>query len=226
MLIEEWGRNMKKVTKIVSAVVIVCAVWIGSMYYSDSSKKSPIELLFTIEAKHGSLVHIKDDRYKLEIPRNDIKSVLAFSERPNRIAYKMDTAKYIKMVHTGENNFDVNPPNLVLSWGDSKQGAEAYEVIGYHHSKRYLTYSLKHLSQEKIANRGEPIHQKGEVSIFIDTSAFVAYIHCLSKGGEEKTYTTDCHATDATAIATCLRHGYVTGYLEWPDNFSCHSYSS
>jgi len=46
---------------------------------------------------------------------HNVPPTLMFSDRPNRFFGHMDTAKLIKEVNTGPDNFSVNPPNAVLS---------------------------------------------------------------------------------------------------------------
>ena len=190
---------MKNVAKLGIAAVVACAAWVGCTYFADK-QQSP-ELLFAIEAKHGSLVHLKGDQYELAIPSKEIKSVLAFTDRPNRQAFRMKPEQYARLVHTGPDNFDVDPPNLVLSWGDHKDPAHAYELVSHHKSKGYLVYSLKKLHEQKITNRGGPAHQKGAVAIFVDGDSSQTLAECLKEHDWGLSQAGECFAATQDVIA-------------------------
>lgn len=189
---------MKNLPKICALAAVACAAWVGWCHmdnpaqdpwvqgmHASSNNPETVDLLFTIESKHGSLVHLKGDQYELALPLKEIKSVLAFSDRPDRIAFKMNPAKFAKLIHSGKNNFDMDPPNLVVSWGDHKYPAAAYQITGHRQMDGYLLYSLTKLNQKKIATRGGPVHQQGKVAVFIDEYE-IKKSDCLGTGGTLK----------------------------------------
>jgi hypothetical protein len=67
-----------------------------------------INWLFVVTSTSGSF-----DGKTLTL--QNVPPTLMFSDRPNRFFGHMDTAKLIKEVNTGPDNFAVNPPNAVLS---------------------------------------------------------------------------------------------------------------
>ena len=76
--------------------------------------------------------------------------VLAFSDRPKRIAFKMKFADYHKMVHSGKNSFDKTEPNMVLSFGSSGRPALPFEIKTYTKTEGTLTYVLEATNKRKV----------------------------------------------------------------------------
>ena len=53
---------------------------------NEAKAKAPVKLLFAFNAKNATLKHIKGKEYQLSFPAKADDKVLAFSDRPNRIA--------------------------------------------------------------------------------------------------------------------------------------------
>lgn len=166
---------MKKITTTMKLAVASACLLFGSAVpamielpnpseYESQLVKTPINMLFVIEAKHGALVHTAGKQYKLIIPVADIKSVLAFSEHPNRISFSMTPGEFHKMVFNGTNDFGTNPPNIVLSWADQNHSAEAYTVLAHEKSHGFLTYTLNKLNGQAVTKQ----NQRGAVTLYVD----------------------------------------------------------
>jgi hypothetical protein len=134
----------------------------GKQGTTANQKSSPL-FSFVIEAGGGVLTHIAGKKYELSVPLKNIKSVLAFSQAPQRVAKLLTPSDYAKVVHTGKNSFDVNHANVAISF---KGGAsDAFVITGYGKNGQNITYSLTLLDNQK-----GPSNQTGHVSLFIDGS--------------------------------------------------------
>lgn len=128
--------------------------------------KKKIALLFVIEAAHGSLTHVKGKIYQLTIPTHDVRTVLAFSDRPNRLAFTMKQSEYHKMNYTGKNSFTKNPPNVVLTWGHQLDEAAAYTLVESHIDHHAFVYRLRYIGP---SDNEVEAPQTGHLALFIDT---------------------------------------------------------
>lgn len=91
-------------------------------------------------------------------------STLYFSDRPQRVVGHMTTADFVDLWDVGENSFESDPPNAVLSFlpsgGDAPQ--DAVVVIRTPHlADGRLSYSIDVLE-------GTVPSQSGPVTLFID----------------------------------------------------------
>ena len=80
----------------------------GSEAASVEQGDQEIDWLFVVTGTSGSF----DGK---SITLHNVPPTLMFSDRPHRYFGHMDTAKLIKEVNSGPDNFSVNPPNAVLS---------------------------------------------------------------------------------------------------------------
>ena len=211
---------MKKLRKIITALAAVSGLLFAGPSqamielpnpsdYFGAAKSQPVKLLFTIETKHGVLRHLKDAKYELAVPLSDIKSVLAFSDRPNRLALRVAPQKFHDLVYSGDNNFAVNPPNVVLAWGDQSQPAEAYTITGYRKGHGMMTYMLTKLGKNALVSSSN----KGSVSIFIDDETVDYTAGCPDMSTDEgiQCAGTKACADDPSGMA-CLLYGGALGY--------------
>jgi len=137
-----------------------------------AKEKGGMQLLFVIEANHASLKYLGDKTYQLAIKRADVvDSVLAFSDRPYRKAYRLKLADYQQMVEAGNNAFLRMHPNVVLSWGDRKEPAEAYTIKAHKLTPSLVTFTLLRISDQPRMQKNALVHQ-GHVSLFIDNYSF------------------------------------------------------
>lgn len=85
-------------------------------------KKGDAEYLFVQNASSGSF-----DGKVLTL--EGVGSTLFFTDRPNRIVGHVDTARLIKEVSTGKDNFKESPPNATISILDEKGVTNAVVVL-------------------------------------------------------------------------------------------------
>ena len=91
-------------------------------------------------------------------------STLYFSDRPKRIVGHMTTVDFVDLWAEGDNNFEEDPPNAVLSFLESADEApeDAVVVLQQPHLENgELSYSIETLE-------GTVPTQTGPVTLFID----------------------------------------------------------
>jgi hypothetical protein len=90
-------------------------------------------------------------------------STLYFSDRPKRIVGHMTTVDFVDLWAEGDNNFEEDPPNAVLSFLESADEApeDAVVVPAAHLGNGELSYSIETLE-------GTVPTQTGPVTLFID----------------------------------------------------------
>ena len=91
-------------------------------------------------------------------------STLYFSDRPKRIVGHMTTVDFVDLWGEGDNNFEEDPPNAVLSFLESGDEApeDAVVVLQQPHLENgELSYSIQTLE-------GNVPAQTGPVTLFID----------------------------------------------------------
>ena len=78
-------------------------------------QKKTTSFMFVIDAKKGEIKKDKKGQYHLVLKKVDMKQVIMFSDRPQRIV-KYITGKDLKKIwKEGTNSFQEDPPNAVLS---------------------------------------------------------------------------------------------------------------
>lgn len=122
--------------------------------------------MFVVESQHAILDHVKDQQFTLTIPLKDIKSILMFSDRPNRIAMRITPSKFAKSIHKGADSFDAINPNAVLAWGCQDIPASVYTITSYQKNKTNITYKLN-LVGEHVGIQHRAI--SGKATLFIDS---------------------------------------------------------
>lgn len=148
--------------KLVTTVALIMSLATYAPTVSAQSDQL-VHFIFAMEAKHGHLIQVRGNQYRLTIPRQDVHSILAFSERPKRIAVNLVPEDFWSSVSKGPNPFDKNPPNIVITW-QSKHVAQAYEMSHYRVGKKTITMDLKLLGRQNRITEAVT----GPISIYID----------------------------------------------------------
>ena len=121
-----------------------------------------VQLLFAIKAADAELKQIKGNQFQLTVQRSSIvDGILAFSDRPNRISFRMSLDNYLKLNHKGPNSFAKNPPNVSLSWSDNTP-AMPYVMTGGSLIGNNVSWNLQALSDPK-----QPSLRKGLLTVFL-----------------------------------------------------------
>lgn len=96
--------------------------------------------------------------------RDITPSTLFFSDRPQRVVGHMTTAEFVELWGEGDNSFEADPPNAVLSFLESGDDAPTDAVIVIKNptlSDGQLSYSVDLLE-------GTVPRETGPVTLFID----------------------------------------------------------
>jgi hypothetical protein len=124
-------------------------------------KQGQATFSFVIEADGAKLVRDSGVNYQLTIPIANIKSVLMFSQAPNKIAARITPSNYANMVHSGVSSFDKLAPNMAVTIEGAQ--ATAFKLNGYTKNSQSIIYNLTLLKDQKI-----PLNQSGRASLFVD----------------------------------------------------------
>lgn len=159
---------MVRLTKLLATLVTSASFMIAAASHADIKPTGKAkDFLFVIEAKAATLKHVNSDVYTLTIERKSIQSVLAFSDRPARLAMQMTPEDYAKLVHSARSDsFDRNPPNIALIWAGDGPAAAAYEIMRYTRDSNAIVYTIKKLHTKDDA--GPVSYRHGAVALFID----------------------------------------------------------
>jgi hypothetical protein len=91
-------------------------------------------------------------------------ATLYFSDRPERVAGHMATTDFVDLWGEGENSFEADPPNAVLSFVDAGADAPTDAVVVI----KKPTLASGHLSYSIDVLEGTVPPQGGPVTLFID----------------------------------------------------------
>jgi hypothetical protein len=159
---------------ILASTLVTNVAWAKTVA-SISTQKS---ILFSQTA--GS-ANIKSDPnrsgWHLLTLNNVNKHTVWFTDRPQRSAGTLPTAKYVAHWDKGANSFKINNPNASLIVFQDKQGLQTEEHAVLQLSKpqyniktNTLTYAIKHISNAKDGDT-LTAGQFGEVALFIDDTS-------------------------------------------------------
>jgi hypothetical protein len=133
-----------------------------------ASPRSAPSLLFAMKAKKATIQPIQGNKYQLTIPLKALEPVLAFSDRPYRLAFRMKAEEFLDLVHSGDDSFDKNWPNIVLNWEAKGRSAAVYTMLAYKRNKDDLVYTLRLVSSQKEEGIHEEGKYSGRLGLFID----------------------------------------------------------
>ena len=121
------------------------------------------QLLFVATLTGSSLKYLKGREYQLRVKQKQMKSLLAFSDRPARISFEIKPARFFQLAHQVRGVFHNDPPNLVLVF---KGGSNAtFEIGHYKIEKGAAILNLKHIGKKKVPNT-----YTGKMILFVDGS--------------------------------------------------------
>lgn len=164
---------MKTLTKIGVIAGTVCCLSLSSAAMANShgswssssnmtqTQKKNVGLSFVIDAEHGKLTQIAGKKYQLVVPAEDVKSILGFSSRPDRVAKQFTPEEFNKLIHKGSDSFDTNPPNAAVTF--EGKPSIAFEITGFKKDGNNIVYELL-----LLGSQDGPENQSGPVSLFVD----------------------------------------------------------
>lgn len=130
------------------------------------SKAKP-SYLFAISIQNVELTQAETKTdYKLVMPIKNIKSVLMFTDRPNRFATYIKPDFFAKIIHKKDkDSFDEVPPNIAISFSN-KYPPIAFSISQYSKNDTELQYTLKLLKPLVPPKGGLTYH--GDITIVYD----------------------------------------------------------
>jgi hypothetical protein len=141
-------------------------ILISGLLFGGVAKATTADMLYSIQADASQLIHHGGQRFELVVSLKHIKSILAFSDRPKRMAFKLTVKDYLQLAHSGEHSFSKIPPNVVISFGTSKREAVAFSVRKIEVVDGYMYFELQSLVGLKKLLPFKNYH--GRVSVYID----------------------------------------------------------
>jgi hypothetical protein len=106
---------MKPIVIITIAVVcsIIAVLGITVIIESIEKENPPVSLLFVQMATSGTFTETDDGH--LLVLEGINEQTIYYSDRPHRIAGHMSTDELVKKWTSGEDSFESNPPNAVMT---------------------------------------------------------------------------------------------------------------
>jgi len=134
---------------------------------TTAAKKTP-SFLFVIDAKQGDITKDKKGQYHLVLKHAHIHHVIQFSDRPNSIVKYISGDQLKSLWKMGQNSFEQDPPNAVLS----AFGLKTQIVIlgGMEVTKETVSFAVSIGSDEaKVVSPLQPVSDLSHITLVIDT---------------------------------------------------------
>lgn len=122
------------------------------------------EWLFVIKLEKALLLKKSDSSYQLLVGSNQVRSILAFSDRPQRKALFISPVDFVRLTHMGKNSFLVDHPNIALTFGGSITAS--FVVNGFKILDHQIAYELQPLSRQELPSRFD-----GKMVVFVDDTS-------------------------------------------------------
>ena len=162
------------------AVVVAAAILLGTKLSKQCPSSEIVSaeptFLYVQTAHSGTLSAQQADGRRILKLNNVSPTTVYFSDRPSRITGHESTAEFIAEWNSGEDSFEVNPPNAALDVVENdSQSIAIVELMKakYDASTRVLEYEVVILDDKTDGNIPESFD---EAALFID-STFKKY-HC------------------------------------------------
>lgn len=143
-------------------LIILLTVFTFSTVSVAANKPS---YMFVIQSKYASLKKVKKV-WKLTLYKSDIKRVLAFTDRPFRIAKDVTADKLSSNWTAGSNSFAKDHPNAVLVIGSNP--AQPLQLLSMKKDNEKLVY---HVSIDSSKYPLRKNLEEGPAELFIDACA-------------------------------------------------------
>jgi hypothetical protein len=172
-----WKNKLGRLA--ISACLILGAGWAAgdpaaAVAKDSANTKAPVKLLFVISLKNARLMYVRERKYQLKFLTTDNKEpILAFSDRPQRVAFRLNRKEFNRLVQRGKDSFKKVPPNAAVVFSSGNPRAKAYEINKYEIDGTAVTLSLTALIERKKGQAmrkpcGKECEGSGDVSLFID----------------------------------------------------------
>lgn len=152
---------------------------------AEKPGKKPINLMFSIGLKNAAFKHVSGLQYELNTPKDGVASIIAFSDRPTRVAFSIKPSRFFQLTHIGSSAYANNPPNISLVFDKNQIPDAVFQVKSYRITKKAVTYSLW-----LVGSRKPPNHYQGKMVIFVDgcSDTVVSHFQSSSSGTTTSTF--------------------------------------
>ena len=131
---------------------------------------TPVKLLFVMTAKRA-LVERSGDHYELTLFKSDDNKIIAFTDRPQRLAFNVSLPMLGALWDSGKESFEKVPPNAVLV-GNTQQ-LSITELIKLDEDEYRIIFRMNNTAYEDL-DIGVNENALGYPVLFIDASVFTA----------------------------------------------------
>jgi hypothetical protein len=133
---------------------------------SALAQDNKADLLLVIQTDKAQLIQRKIAYFELIAPSNQVKSILSFSDRPDRIAFKLDFDEFLSLANHGSHGFNKIPPNIVISFGESGREAMAFATKRFEILNGMMHFYLVPI--EAFKDNKLFSNYEGEIVVYID----------------------------------------------------------
>ena len=127
-----------------------------------------VKLLFVLTAKRA-VVEKKEDHYELSLFKSDGDKIVAFTDRPQRLAFDVSLPMFSAIWDGGQDSFEKVPPNAVLV--ENNRRISITELTKLHEDETRVVFRMNNSAYHNIdyATNGGAF---GYPVLFIDASIF------------------------------------------------------
>ena len=150
-----------------------------------------VSLLFVLTARQGS-IHLDDEGHHiLTFHKQDIDDLVAFTDRPERLAFKVSVPMLKAFWDSGARSFSRIPPNAVVE--DRSLDIEITELTGIGHDGELVQFRLKRSDFKNVDINAMGRHLSNP-ALFIDASVFTAAgLSVLLQQGAKACVAVECY---------------------------------
>tara|TARA_R110002020_G_scaffold203959_4_gene407777 strand:- start:598 stop:1212 length:615 start_codon:yes stop_codon:yes gene_type:complete len=156
--------------------------------------RTKVKLLFVVSAKKGTISRINSTgNHILTIAKEDLLRTIAFTDRPQRLAYDMSPAMLLSIWHSGKDSFAIDPPNAVLLDDDDKIAITTLsDMID---DSDVLTFKLNRNAYKEVDAGNHPFDTElHHPTLVIDSSIItVAGVAGLLRAGAQACAEVECY---------------------------------
>ena len=158
------------------------------------SPRASVKLLFVVSAKKGTISRINNTgNHILTIAREDLLRTIAFTDRPQRLAYDISPAMLLSIWHSGKDSFAIDPPNAVLL--DDHNKIAITTLSDMIDDSGVLTFKLNRNAYKEVDAEGHPFDTElHHPTLVIDSSIItVAGVAGLLRAGAQACAEVECY---------------------------------
>tara|TARA_R110002020_G_scaffold144025_5_gene316866 strand:- start:2404 stop:3087 length:684 start_codon:yes stop_codon:yes gene_type:complete len=130
---------------------------------------TPVKLLFALSVKLGEITKKDEGRRELTFMTEEISSITAFTDRPERHAFSLTVGQLASVWEAGSDSFAKDPPNAVVE--DSRARTGVTEVTGFSVAEGSVTIQLDRMAYKSLDEQDSLDGLVKDLTLFIDSDA-------------------------------------------------------